>query len=554
LSPNEATNEIVAKGETASASLERCEQDTTKAMAGQQQEDICSRLDQSSPPTVATVTRLAYQEVEDYRTRLQKKRASMMEDENSDAAAKKNTTREETQELNELLLENATNISNALLLQRALYTLRIHNNNSSNHPGGDGANTAAEWNALNAEGTIPRRAHSEHTGIDRMALNHFLTLSSSATNSAPSNDNNFSATTNSSQSNNDWNTPSSNSNNNPFSAITSRRNTYQEGQGESNRTSSAPPPQIGAHQSNEPAPLLFRRTFTSTAPNRREARVEARRHTLQTLARERSRSSSEAAVSSNSSSDRSRVLVNDVNFNDSSDCSTGGTHHRIRHSNSLNYNNNDDTTITPSSSVATSGDTRDADSYNGSPNSGRNNGLVASCRSAMSSPHPQNLAPSSIMMTTTGEEADHDNYQNDDSTYHHDYNNNPTVSHHQSLRDLLRASVRHQSFRNSKRLLHAILVSDEIVEADHVETIFHNDNDTATLNNALPRYGDAENLVPSLQERLVMMEDLLGEQDEEQRHVLGRYRRREKILVVLMVLSVMIIIVLIIVMVVNASS
>lgn len=93
-------------------------------------------------------------------------------------------------------------------------------------------------------------------------------------------------------------------------------------------------------------------------------------------------------------------------------------------------------------------------------------------------------------------------------------------------------------------MLHAVLVSDEIVEADHIETI---NNDTG-IGNSLQTQYDVEmaEMVPTLQERLAMMEGLLEERDEEQHKVLQRYKRRERVWWTLLVLSVIIIVVLII--------
>lgn len=92
-------------------------------------------------------------------------------------------------------------------------------------------------------------------------------------------------------------------------------------------------------------------------------------------------------------------------------------------------------------------------------------------------------------------------------------------------------------------MLHAVLVSDEIVEADHIETI----NDTGIGNSLRTQYDvEMAEMVPTLQERLAMMEGLLEERDEEQHKVLQRYKRRERIWWTLLVLSVIIIVVLII--------
>mmetsp|Transcript_11394 Transcript_11394/g.24706 ORF Transcript_11394/g.24706 Transcript_11394/m.24706 type:complete len:1021 (-) Transcript_11394:167-3229(-) len=500
------------------------------------EEDISRRLASSKTPTVATVTRLAYQEVEDYRLRLQRKRALMVDEGEMGAAdTSAPPSSEEIQDLNGLLLENATNISNALLLQRALYIL-------GGVPSSAGAN--AEFNTLNNNESI-RKSRSEHTGIDQMALNHFLAISSSATSGTSNNNNaNVNANAANSQSSANWSiispyaatsndnassNPRGSSFTNPFSAISARRNTYQEGMGQSSsrRGTAIETPQIGAYQSNEPAPLLFRRTFASSGPNRREARAEARRNTLQVLARERrlgscgGRFDGENLSSSGSSTDDDCWLRPNDSSNDNV--------HDISHSNIDNHErqhrSNTGEIAAQTASPAASSTTTSLSSLN---TNRRHDGL-----------------------------SDANNGDNDSVDHPSIETNlcNPTLTHNQSLGDLLRASVQHGGV--GSELLQAILVSDEIIEADHVHTVDHSRDDHRPRNyqssslcmHCSTQFGDeedVENLVPFLRERITKMEDLMKEQEEENRHVFGRYRRRERTLVALVFVLMALIIVLII--------
>jgi len=437
---------------------------------------------------------------------------------------------EEIQDLNGLLLENATNISNALLLQRAIV---------GGVPSSAGA--IAESNAPKKNESI-RKSRSEHTGIDHMALNHFLAISSSAT-SGTSNNNNANGNAVNSQSNANWNitspyaaisNDSASSNPNPFSAISARRNTYQEGMGQSSsrRGTVIETPQIGAYQSNEPAPLLFRRTFASSGPNRREARAEARRNTLLAMARERrlsncgGRFDGENLSSSDSSStdDDCWLRPND---------SSNDNDHDISHSNIDNqerqHHSNTGESTAQTASPAASSTTTSSSSLN---TNRRRDDLYDANNGADDSVDPRNDHPSI------------------ETNFY-----NPTSTHNQSLRDLIRASVQHGGL--GSELLQAILVSDEVIEAHHMHTIDHSRDDHHPRNyqssslcmHCSTQFGDeedVENLVPFLRERLTTMEDLMKEQDEENRDVFGRYRRRERTLVALVFVLVAFIIVLII--------
>ena len=120
------------------------------------------------------------------------------------------------------------------------------------------------------------------------------------------------------------------------------------------------------------------------------------------------------------------------------------------------------------------------------------------------------------------------------------------ATNNESLHSYLMASVRRQSY-NSKKMLQAILVSDEIVEADHIETTYHEDSSTDGM------HGDIEmGESASMQARLVMMEELLEENEEEQELILQRYEKRERIMKGLVSVSVVVIIALVVVIIVSS--
>ena len=123
---------------------------------------------------------------------------------------------------------------------------------------------------------------------------------------------------------------------------------------------------------------------------------------------------------------------------------------------------------------------------------------------------------------------DRENSNNSEGYY---YNNTST-----NFRSMLRAQVHRQSL-NSKRMLQAVLVSDEIVEADHIGTTHSN----------ISQY-DIE-MVPTLQDRLEMMEELLDEQEEEQQKIIEGFRTREKRWIIALIFAVVAMVVLVILMV-----
>ena len=128
------------------------------------------------------ISRLAHREVEDYRTRLQRKRASMLEIKGAKASGPKSISRTHSasDKLNGVLFENAVNASNVILLQRAMYTFQLQSHNNENV-----VTTATPDNEVVAERKAGKRAYSYDTGVDRMAadylMNSHLSLLASAT-------------------------------------------------------------------------------------------------------------------------------------------------------------------------------------------------------------------------------------------------------------------------------------------------------------------------------------------------------------------------------------
>ena len=584
--------------------------ETTKTQP-MQQEQLGDKMVRQPSTTSAAVTRLVYQEVEDYRTRLQRKRASMeMMEAGSTAATSNNnisgsngraSSSSQAEELNELLLENATSISNALLLQRALYSLGIHA--SDTRPAGavtgnDGGNSASRTSSNGSQGgasmnvgdnpnaTIPR-AHSEHTGINRMALNHLRqTLSGSGTTptrrESPSTNTNITSSSPPPESNNaQWNTFSSatasnNSSNssNPFTAMFNRRRfTYQEGAEPAQTVAS--PPQIGAYHSNEPAPLLFRRTFNANAPNRRASRAEARRNTLETLAMEDTAREVSASAATRNRSCPATMFETDIFDDDnSSSSSEDGTYARSPSlTDQANVRNSSSTIVVSNTTLASPPTTTSSNSNNVSP-TGQSAGLTSSSYQG-SSFRPASIAPtqtsnrprvgSQLSSTTTNrsslisstntresirsigwndleEQLSNTNLNESDGTPTNNNNSNSSELSRQGLRSYLMASVRRQSY-NSRRMIQAILVSDEIVEAIDCSTHENNNNNDVEMEGG-------EEQQSEIQARLAMMEELLEEQDEEQRRILERYYQRERILIVLVTVSVAVIIALVVVIIV----
>jgi len=587
-----------SEGQTTAEEAAVVAQETTNKR--QDQQDELGGLVRSAT-TAAAVTRLVYQEVEDYRTRLQRKRASMEEmygkcnstDEATSNAASSTSSRED--ELNELLQENATNISNALLLQRALYTLGIHNSESNRNlvRGASGDDNSIQESATSNTASMPR-AHSEHTGINRMAINHLLTLSGTTPKKSTPPVINSSI---SSGSNAQWGTsiPPFNSSNtsNPSTTSQRRRFTYQEGPEPPVRDEAAfqaqrRASQVGAYQSNEPAPLLFRRTFNASAPNRRATRDEARRNTLQALAMENAAEAAASTTTTRNHSCPASMFDSDVHTFDSG--SSAGSYSR---SDSLNSNDQQRNThqileeIDETSSVSSTH--LRSDSLNSREMERQRTVMTSNLtRTSSSVPSseaesyddtfcPVNIAPappgrsrvgSNISSSTNTQRSSMFSSTNTRGSIRFaDLEEQPDQSpitatrprggsvgsdieatgNNASLRNYLMASVRRQSY-NSKKMLQAILVSDEIVEADHIETTYHEDSTDGI-------HGDIEmgESQASMQARLVMMEELLEENEEEQELILERYEKRERIMKGLVSVSVVVIIALVVVIIVSST-
>ena len=565
-------------------------QDTTNKLRDQQEQLGIVRQTSSSSTTTtsAAVTRLVYQEVEDYRTRLQRKRASMEIEEGYSGGEltrsdPPSSTASKDEELNELLLENATNISNALLLQRALYTLGIHNSEENRNRilgvtdeenNGIPPHGSSSSNDFASSPAMPR-SHSEHTGINRMALNHLISLSGSGPKRNTPLGNSF---TSQNGSNAQWeasfpsslgaaaapvtafNNNSSNLRQNSLNRL--RRFTYQEGaDSEEAQTNNAASFQasrraseVGAYHCNEPAPLLFARTFRQSAPNRRATREEARRNTLQALAI--SDAAEEAARATDLASrtyscpatmfdNNPDMFASDASSGGSSDADSDPLDQGIddqeenTRSHSIKTVRADNTTAeVPLAPIMDDSETdRDSIVSNSRRLAGsfRPSGITPAVtrRSRIESNFSSTTRSSIYSSTNTREgslrvidlEASHQSLLYNDTEA--SPGGNPDGA---SLREYLMASVRRQSF-NSKRMLQAILVSDEIVEAD---PLHHSHHDL--------EIGQQE----GLQARLVMMEELLEDNEEEQRETLERYEKRELIYKGLISLSVALIAVLII--------
>ena len=433
------------------------------------------------PSTEVAVTTLAYQEVEDYRERLRRKREEM---EGIDSSFTSQQQQPSPTDLNAILLENATNINNAVLLQRALYALRIHrgsltggNNaiDASSNVIGDASgdrttsSTSDDQNPSRSNSLLCIRSRSEHSGLDQLALNHFLTLSSSVRSSgtAGSGSNNNSTWGGAAQAaaaslaGNDQ--PPS-----PFSSIVGQQ-----------RHSDLVTPQVGAYHQNEPAPLLFRRTFAH--PNRRENRQATRRATLDILQRQRmSNATDGSSVGEEEEQQYQPHYQNDGSLEVDLVGSLNSDHQSNNEqsenmdeefANSLQYSPTHHHTAADNSSI-----TAQVTPYN-PDDEGYNRrllGTLLESTQSQQSTSSMNSNPRNILLTA-------------------------------------QASVRRQSLR-ARQMIHAVLVSDEVVQAVEAEHIPNGDRI----------------VFPNDLEQMDMMEELLEEKEEEVRMTEERYRRREQ--------------------------
>ena len=451
-----------------------------------------------TPATAVAVTTLAYQEVEDYRARLRRKREEM-EGIDSPFTSQQRQQQQQTEQLgdlNELLLENATNINNAVLLQRALYALRIHRGSLAAADGN--ANNVVDSSDHTAAASISvspsrnnsfiRTSRSEHTGLDQLALDHFLNTFSSVQSSATSRTGSGGLgsprpPSNTASINSSWTAGTGNTiiNNNQFSRAMERRHTEADAQ------------QPGAYHLNEPAPLLFRRTFAH--PNRRQNRADQRRSTMDSLNLERASQLERTSQHSGSSTpQQQRHQRNRTSSLDSGSGSLNSSHPSNLHDASSEHNIDEGFF---------------ANTLQYSPTS--NNSAADTYITAQVTPH--NPPDDGYNRRHLGTLLESNQSQQSNSSI----SSNP-----RNLLLTAQASVRRQSLR-ARQMIQAVLVSDEIVEADRI----HDDG------------GDENMIFPRL----------LEEKEEEVRVMEERYRRRERVWMVAVTILVLAVIALIVTMV-----
>jgi hypothetical protein len=464
-----------------------------------------------TPATAVAVTRLAYQEVENYRERLRRKREEMEGIDSSSTSSQQQQTPSpsELSDLNALLLENATNINNAVLLQRALYALRIHRGSLTGAVNDDGIDTTIndgigdasdrrtsvtsdDQNPSRSNSLLRTRSRSEHTGLDQLALNRLLTLSSSIRSSG---------------------TAGSGSGHNStmgaaaHAAAASLAGDHQPPSlGQRRHTDlDSTTLQVGAYHLNEPAPLLFRRTFAH--PNRRETRQATRRATLDTLRLQRMSNATDNSSVGEQEQEHQRQQPPQHQFissldsgpsaaSNSDDNRLNNEEHEImdeEFANTLQYH------YSPSHNHATSEHSITARVTPYNPDDGYNRrhlGTLLESTQSQQSSSSINSNPRSALLTA-------------------------------------QAVVRRQSLR-ARQMIQAVLVSDEIVEAVEAEHI---------------PYGDGI-IFPNDLEQMDMMEELLEEKEEEVRMMEDRYRRRERVWMVIVTMLIVVVVALIVVVIV----
>eukprot|EP00985_Skeletonema_marinoi_P007602 scaffold3343_cov99-Skeletonema_marinoi.AAC.9 len=451
-----------------------------------------------TPATAVTVTTLAYQEVEEYRERLRRKREEMEGIDSSYSSQQQQQQQSppptELSDLNSLLLENATNINNAVLLQRALYALRIHR--GSLMDGNNTIDTSNNNNNVNGDASDQptslsrcRFSRSEHSGLDHLALNHLLTLSSSVRSSGTA------GSGSGRNSNSTWRTAAqaaaaslTRSSQPPSPPAVSTADNVQ-------RRHTLLGTQPGAYCDPNPAPLLFRRTFAN--PNRRESRQAARRNTLDALHSQRT-----SNVTTDSGS-------------------------------SVGYQQQRDQQNQPQLQHRR---TSSLDSGAGSAaNNDSSQNMDEAFANTLQYPSTHNDAPeNSITAQVTP--------YNPDESYNRRHlgtllestqsqQSTSSINTHTDRRALFGAqsSFRRQS-RRALQMIQAVLVSDEIVEAVEAEHIPNGDGF----------------LFPNDLERMDMMEELLEEKEEEARMIEDRYRRRERVWMVVVTVLVVVVVALVV--------
>lgn len=251
--------------------------------------------------------------------------------------------------------------------------------------------------------------------------------------------------------------------------------------------------QPGAYHLNEPAPLLFRRTFAH--PNRRQNRADQRRSTMDSLNLERASQLERTSQHSGSSTpQQQRHQRNRTSSLDSGSGSLNSSHPSNLHDASSEHNidegffaNTLQYSPTSNNSAADTYITAQVTPYN-PPDDGYNRrhlGTLLESNQSQQSNSSISSNPRNLLLTA-------------------------------------QASVRRQSLR-ARQMIQAVLVSDEIVEADRI----HDD-------------GDDENMI---------FPRLLEEKEEEVRVMEERYRRRERVWMVAVTILVLAVIALIVTMV-----
>mmetsp|Transcript_16587 Transcript_16587/g.27078 ORF Transcript_16587/g.27078 Transcript_16587/m.27078 type:complete len:1028 (+) Transcript_16587:56-3139(+) len=444
-----------------------------------------------TPATAVTVTTLAYQEVEEYRERLRRKREEMEGIDYSDSQQQQESSPTELNDLNALLMENATNINNAVLLQRALYALRIHrgslmDNNTVIDTSNNSVNNSVNVDESDRRTSFSRFSRSEHSGLDQLALNHLISISSSMRSSGTGGSGRTSSLRTAAQA-----AAASVSRSQPPSPSASiyapqRRHTETYAQ-------------VGAHHQNEPAPLLFRRTFGN--PNRREQRRASRRATINALHSQRRSNTTDSGSSAGNQQDQQAQQHQpqpDHRRISSLDSGAGST----TDSNSDHQSNSDESENMDEEFANTL-------EYPPSHNDAQENSIAARV-TPYNADEGYNRRHLGTLLEST---------QSQQST-------SSLVSNPRTALLTAQASVRRQSLR-ALQMIQAVLVSDEVIEPVEAEQI------TASL-------------FPHDLEGMDMLEELLEEKEEEVRMIEHRYRRRERVWMVAVAILVVAVIVLVV--------
>lgn len=273
-------------------------------------------------------------------------------------------------------------------------------------------------------------------------------------------------------------TPSASS---PIRQPLRRRVTEADADPSSQRSQSTP--QVGAVQCNEPAPLLFTRAFSASSTGRgRERRAEARRHSLAVLEAERSGGTQPEVPDEGRRSADGGVTVEEGSseFRDGGCGSTGELSSSCRLNDSFSRRllslesiredrpglGASEAAPTARGGGETSDDERESSLHNSSWHGPALPSSTATLRRRLSARILESTQDTiGLARRRTSSSAD-----------------SGTVPSLGGRAAIMRASVRPRSVRD---LLEAVLVSDEVVHADHVETSFHGEGDVEEMQ--LPR-------------------------------------------------------------------